>query len=129
MFRCSDTVDDSIIEALGAADEWIEAAAREVPEARAQDDAAPGHPAAPPGPRPAIGYSRIAPRKACRPAPSCHVTSGNIASPIPEAPGNQSKENNEQQMGRLGRDRRRILMVIVGGFKAISGVIGLFNDE
>jgi hypothetical protein len=52
VFGRSDTVDASIVEALGAAEEWIKATARAVPEESAQDGAAPKHPTAPPGPAP-----------------------------------------------------------------------------
>jgi hypothetical protein len=43
VFRRSDTVDASIVEALGAAEEWIEAAAREALKASAEDGTGPKH--------------------------------------------------------------------------------------
>ncbi|MGE5229866.1 MAG: SulP family inorganic anion transporter [Deltaproteobacteria bacterium] len=46
VLRRTDTVDASIVEAIDAADEWIEAAAREAPEAGAEDGTRAEHPAA-----------------------------------------------------------------------------------
>ncbi|HEX5643362.1 MAG TPA: SulP family inorganic anion transporter [Thermoleophilia bacterium] len=45
VLRRSDTVDASIVEAIDTADEWIEAAAREVAEAGAENGTGPEHPA------------------------------------------------------------------------------------